>query len=202
MAPCIELHPDWFQYIQQHIAILTGFCLWHLVNYLQHNNPNVPGIAAKLFEPQARDLNLARKFWRLVLQQSGALNCIYSGQTISTADFSLDHFLPWRFVTHDLLWNLIPTPKAVNSSKSDNLPDPVYFESFAQMQHQAIQIVSQAPQAAKMLEDYVLLFKVGTVSDLQEINFPRFRDTLNAAIAPQLQIAANMGFSTGWKYTP
>ncbi len=23
---------------------MTGFCLWHLLNYLQKNNPNVPGI--------------------------------------------------------------------------------------------------------------------------------------------------------------
>lgn len=199
-VPGIELQPDWFAYLQEHLAILTGFCLWSLVNYLQSNNPNVPGIAAKLFEPQARNLTLARKFWALAIKQSGMLHCIYSGQPLSVADFSLDHFLPWRFVAHDLLWNLIPTPKAVNSSKSDNLPDPAYFDPFADLQYKAVRAVSSTPNAAKLLEDYVLLFKVSDTGDLQSMSFDQFRDSLYAAIAPQMQIAANMGFAAGWKY--
>ena len=199
--PGIELHPEWIDYLHQHIAILTGFCLWNLVNYLQRNNPNVPGIAAKLFEPQARDLSRARKFWTLALGQNRTLNCIYSGQPLA-ADFSLDHFLPWRFVTHDLLWNLVPTPKPINSSKGDNLPDPHYFDPFAQIQYQAVQAIIQIAQAAKLLEDHLLLFKISSINDLQGMDFPHFRDALSAAIVPQMQIAANMGFSTGWKYTP
>lgn len=201
-APGIELHPDWFSYLQEHLSIFTGFCLWHLVNYLQRNNPNVPGIAAKLFEPQARDLTLARKFWTMALKQNGMLQCIYSGQPLSAGNYSLDHFLPWRFVAHDLLWNIIPTPKAVNSSKSDNLPDLTYFNPFANLQYRAVQAVSSTMQAQKLLEDYVLLFKVSRVSDLQSVTFTKFRDSLHDAIAPQMQIAANMGFSAGWKYAP
>jgi hypothetical protein len=26
----IEIHPEWLSYLQQHLTILTGFCLWHL----------------------------------------------------------------------------------------------------------------------------------------------------------------------------
>lgn len=196
----IELHPAWAAYLRKHLAILTGFCLWHLVNYLQRNNPNVPGIAAKLFEPQARDLTLARKFWTLALKQNRTLSCIYSGQPFDVHDFSLDHFLPWRFVTHDLLWNLIPTPKAINSSKSDNLPDLTYFDPFARLQYQAVQAVLQISQVPKLLEDYILLFKISGIGDLKTMDFTHFRDSLYAVIVPQMQIAANMGFSTGWKY--
>lgn len=199
--PAIEIHPAWFEYLREHLTILSGFCLWHLLNYLQRNNPNVPNIGGKLFEPQERDLRLARTFWNTVLAQGGPLNCIYSGQPIQE-DFSLDHFLPWRFVTHDQLWNLIPTPRAVNSSKSDALPDPAYFDPFAQLHYQAVQIISRTPQAGRLLEDYVLLFKVSDVADFQTMEFPPFRETLRQTIAPQLQIAANMGFMTGWKYTP
>lgn len=199
--PGIEIHPVWFAYLQQHLTILTGFCLWRLVNYLQKNNPNVPNIAGKLFEPQERDLRQARAFWNIVLAQAGHMTCIYSGQPLQKGDFSLDHFLPWRFVAHDLLWNLLPTPKVVNSSKSDNLPDAaLYFDPFAQMQYQAVQVIARAPQTAKLLEDHVLLFKVSAITDLQTMPFPVFRDTLHQSIAPQLQIAANMGFSTGWRY--
>lgn len=199
--PGIEIHPGWFEYLQQHLTILTGFCLWHLINYLQKNNPNVSNIAGKLFEPQKRDLRQAHTFWNIVLAQAGQMTCIYSGQQLQKSDFSLDHFLPWRFVAHDLLWNLLPTPKAVNSSKSDNLPDAVlYFDPFADMQYQAVQVIARTPQAAKLLEDHVLLFKVGAITDLQTMTFSKFRDTLYQSIAPQLQIAANMGFSSSWRY--
>ncbi len=197
----IELNPDWFEYIQRHLTILTGFCLWHLLNYLQKNNPNVPNIAGKLFEPQERDLKQAKTFWNTVLQKTERIICIYSGQSMQKGSFSLDHFLPWRFVTHDLLWNIIPTPKTVNSSKSDNLPDfALYFDPFVTLQHQAVQIAAHAPQGNRLLEDYVLLFKVNSVTDLEMMPFCNFRDTLYQAIAPQMQIAINMGFTAGWKY--
>jgi len=51
-ANAIEIHPAWFEYLNHHLTILTGFCLWHLVNYIQKNNPNVPNIPSKLFEPK------------------------------------------------------------------------------------------------------------------------------------------------------
>lgn len=199
----IEIHPAWFAYLRQHLAILTGFCLWHLVNYLEKNNPNVPNIAAKLFEPGARDLRRGRTFWNIVLEQAGQLTCIYSGEPLRRGEFSLDHFLPWRFVAHDLLWNLVPAPRAVNASKSDNLPDVArYYEPFADMQYRAVQTVAQAPQGATLLEDHVLLLQVGGLADLQAMTFPCFRDALYRSIVPQFQIAANMGFPSGWRYAP
>lgn len=198
----IEIHPDWYSYLQKHLAILTGFCLWHLINYLQKHNPNVPGIAGKLFKPQSRNLLQARSFWNLVLRQVGSLTCIYSGKPIFPGKYSIDHFLPWRFVAHDLLWNLIPAPKEVNASKNDNLPDPSYLEPFAGMQYQAVQSVACTAKAEKFLEDYVVLFKVSSVEELQKMSFGQFRDSLQATIAPQLQVAANMGFSANWKYRP
>jgi hypothetical protein len=42
-------------------------------------------------------------------------------------DISLDHYVPWSFVVHDQLWNLIPTTKSVNSKKSDLLPSKKYL---------------------------------------------------------------------------
>lgn len=196
----IEIHPIWFEYLQQHLTILTGFCLWHLVKYLQKNNPNVPNIAGKLFEPQARDMHLARDFWNLVLTNNDGVKCIYSGALLRKRSYSLDHFLPWRFVGHDLLWNLIPVPREVNSSKSDNIPDPVYLDSFARLHFLAVQTVLRSPKAASLLEDYILLFKVGSLYNFDGMTIQHFRDTLSQTILPQMQIAANMGFSTGWRY--
>lgn len=201
-VPAIEIHPRWYHYLQQHVGILTDFCLWHLVNYVQRNNPNVPNVGVKLFEPQARNLNLARRFWDLVLQLGGTLHCIFSGRPLQPGAFTIDHFLPWRFTAHDLLWNLIPAPKEVNSAKSDNLPDPIYLEPFARQQYHAVQVAARTPQAGRLLEDYLLLLQLEGVNGLQELSFPTFHDALLGAIKPQMQIAANLGFPTGWRYTP
>lgn len=197
----IEINPDWFDYLNQHLKVLTGFCLWHLVTYIQKNNPNTPNIASKLFEPGHRDLKLARKFCRSVFVETGNLNCIYSGQPMQASAFSLDHFLPWRFVAHDLLWNIIPTPRNVNSAKSDNLPDlDRYFKSFASLQYNAIQVIA-ATKKAQLLEDHLFLFKVSSTSELQLLSFQDFCQRLHDVIAPQFQIATNMGFSSNWSYT-
>lgn len=196
----IEINPLWFAYLQAHLSIVTGFCLWHLLNYLQKNNPNVPNIAGKLFEPGQRKLSSCREFWQEAFRRLGTITCIYSGMIMDGSDFSLDHFLPWSFVTHDLLWNIIPTPKVVNSAKSDRLPAfDRYFGSFAQLQYVAVQRVVKNKKA-KLIEDYILLCKKQSAAELQVMPFTDFRSILQDTIAPQIQIARNMGFASNWSY--
>jgi len=196
----IEIQPNWFEYLQEHAYILTGFCLWHLLTYLQKNNPNVPNIANKLFEPMRRDLRQARIFWLLAFEHLGTINCIYSGKTMYKDDFSLDHFLPWRFVAHDLLWNIVPTPKNINSAKNDNLPDlDKYFDRFVQLQYQAFGVALDL-RKVKLVEDYTLLFRTQDFSDSLILPLEHFRQTLADTIAPQVQIAKNMGFVGDWSY--
>lgn len=196
----IEIQPDWFAYLREHIHILDGFCMWHLLNYLQKNNPNVPNIAGKLFEPAQRNLKQAKIFWQLAFDHLGEIKCIYSGQVMSKESFSLDHFLPWRFVAHDLLWNIVPTPQNINSAKNDNLPDmDKYFDLFAELQFTAI-CTAMAMRKMKLLEDYLVLFRAQEFSDPHSLSFDSFRQTLADTIMPQLQIARNMGFSSDWSY--
>jgi hypothetical protein len=198
--PAIEIHPQWFEYIQTHLPILSGFCLWHLMDYLQKNNPNVPNIVAKVFEPQQRDLRLAKKFWNLVMTKVGSLYCIYSSTRIDQNNFSLDHFLPWRFVAHDQLWNLIPAVKAVNSSKGDCLPDiNLYLERFTRGHYTALHALAATKQT-HLFEDYILLFKKENVSEMTELPFEQFHSVLRDAILPQIQIAKNMGFTANWRH--
>jgi hypothetical protein len=195
----LEIHPTWFEYLQTHMKIVLGFCLWHLLNYLQKNNPNVPNIAGKLFEPEQRDLSNCRKFWRQAFDQLDKIKCIYSGVEMDKSAFSLDHFLPWSFVTHDLMWNIIPTTKSVNSAKSDCLPDwSLYFEPFARQQFTAFQAVASANKN-KLLEDYILLFNKSSIQEIKAMPFADFRNALNDSLAPQIQIAKNMGFVPNWK---
>jgi hypothetical protein len=196
----IEIHPLWFEYLQINLPIVTGYCLWHLTNYLQRNNPNVPNVAGKLFEPEQRNLQSSRRFWRFAFDAMGGVRCIYSGEVVARDAFSLDHFLPWSFVVHDLLWNIVPTPKSVNSAKSDQLPDlGRYFEPFARLQHGAFQAVASLNKES-LLEDYVLLFRKQSVAEVQALSFDAFKGVLQETVAPQIQIARNMGFSADWSY--
>ena len=196
----LELSPRWVEYLRTHNEILRGFCLWHLTKYLQGHNPNVANIPGNLFPPGLRDLKVAKRYWELVFKQKGSLPCIYSGQWMTGATFSLDHFLPWRFVAHDLLWNLIPAPKEVNSAKSDSLPDiSLYFDPFARMQYDGVQSIVEVKKPT-LLEDYILLLHLEDIDRLRGLSFEDFRRDLQEVVLPQIQIARNMGFRANWRY--
>ncbi len=114
--------------------------------------------------------------------------------------FSLDHFLPWSFVAHDLLWNITPTSKSLNSAKSDQLPDlKLYLAPFARLQYDALQAVA-SQNKERLIEDYVLLLRKSSLDEVTGVSFTAFRQTLQDTIAPQLQIARNMGFTADWSY--
>jgi hypothetical protein len=195
--PMIEVNSNWLDYLKKNNHIITGFVLWKLTLYLQKRNPNVPNISGKLAEREKRDLNDAKKFWKIVLNRL-EINCIYSGEKVSQ-DLSIDHFIPWSFVSHDLLWNLVPTTRSVNSSKSDNLPDfNKYFSDFALLQNKAFKAVyEQGPE--KLLEDYAILFN-SNLESIYNSQFETFKIKLNESISPLYQIAVNMGFQKDWLY--
>ena len=194
----IVINEAWVRYFQRYQYILRGFINWHLVRFLQKNNPNVAAISEKLERPVDRDFKVANPFWKTYLAQHPQLTCIYSGQSITTANLSLDHYLPFSFVAHDQLWNLIPTTKTVNSAKNDWLPDNQYFAKYAHLQFDAFQFHAESGQVKK-LEDYSILFRESTAT-IQESPFEWFRERLSQAVLPQLQTAKNMGFSSPFVY--
>ena len=127
------------------------------------------------------------------MNELGSVNCIYTGEKLIVGNYAVEHFIPYNFVSHDLIWNLIPADKSFNSSKSDKLPSlDKYFNSFFDLQKSAIEIVRNKKPRNKFLEDYLTIF-----SDLDEINtLPlnftkgKFKDR----IQPLITIAANNGF--------
>ncbi|HEX8506511.1 MAG TPA: HNH endonuclease domain-containing protein [Hymenobacter sp.] len=195
----VEVHPVWADYLRRHRGILRGFTYWHLVRFLQKNNPNVIGLSEKLERPAVRVLNTAGRFWKEYVAATPGLTCIYSGQSLTVANLSLDHFLPWSYVAHDQLWNIIPTPKAVNSAKNDWLPSvDLYFEAYARLQFAGFQFHA-AQGHEKLLEDYHVFF-AQSLSALQQQPFGWFRERLERQVLPQLQTAQNLGFSYPFEF--
>jgi hypothetical protein len=194
----IQLHPKWLAYFRQHIGLIEQFCLWNLVSYLERTNPNVPGISLKLTPMAAPALAGARKFWAKLIAAE-PVRCIYSGNELSANDFDIDHFLPWRFVSHDQIWNLAPTHPSANRSKGAQLPSlEKYLSHFGAMQYRCLRATLQEDRK-KNIEEYSLLLRAEKYA-LARMPEETFCQKLRGHLEPLFQIASNMGFSSGWKY--
>ena len=199
-AEYIKTNDSWRTFLMENLGIVQSFAEHHLALYLQARNPNVPGVLNKLRAPTTRQLTTACDFWRLVrtdFEKVGNLVefCdIYSERPLSDK-FSIDHFLPWSFVVHDLLWNLTPVEPATNSSKGDALPDlDRYLPRLARLHFGAIEAAKKRP---KFLEDYTDCFKQDA-SDLLALGVDGFIVKYREVILPQALIARNQGFKSGW----
>lgn len=112
--------------------------------------------------------------------------------------------MPWSFIGHDKLWNLVPTFRNINSSRSDNLPSlERYFESFKEMQFKGIDLMRKRKNTAKYLEEYLDVNKEldlkGICSINGIINRDKFYRDMDNTIKPIYQIAHNQGY-TEWEY--
>lgn len=155
--------------------------------FLQARNPDVPDIPSKLQRPISRG-GLAKhksNFWDLIIKELGPIRCIYTGKKLGIGEYAVEHFVPFQFVAHDLMWNLIPADATFNSKKGDKLPDfNTYFNSFFEVQKEGLKVIKAIAPKNKFLEDYLPLF-----NDLK-IDRSKFEET----IKPMLTIAHNNGF--------
>ena len=198
----ITIHPEWALYIQNNYRIIRGWVAWGWLQYMQKNNPNTPALANKLFPPREREsLQNQTLYWETVIKEYSNLSCIYSGQRLTLDDISLDHYLPWSFVAHNQLWNLVPIPKRVNSSKSDRIPSNIYFEKFIEIQHLGLMVFHNY-NAGKKWNIYTESFIVDLgFSDKSELlNLERLKAQYKLKIKPLIALAASQGFENDWIY--
>ena len=195
----IVLNPAWDSYLHSHYNILMDFAYWNLTLFLQARNPNVPAIPSKLIRPEVRSsLVKQHDYWDMVMKIGGPIRCIYTNAELHPGDYDLDHFIPWSFVSHDLLWNLIPSDSSINSSKSNKLPDlDYYLPKLATLQHHSLKVMLKANKEPKVMEDFISLGY--TAEELAKMSKKAFCELYQRTFTPINQIAQNMGFET-WKY--
>jgi len=192
----IHINQKWMDYISSNLPIVEGWILSKLVMFLQKRNPSVPSIINKINAPQKRDMSRAVKFWKEIHSYKNIKN-IYTNEELVLSDFSIDHFIPWSFVMHDHLWNLIPISRSTNSRKSDRIPSwERYFQIFSEMQYHAFTTAMENNFSSKRLEDYLNLKQVELVK-----GYPRelFVKALDDLLKPTHQLALNQGFQL-WEY--
>ncbi len=201
----IHIVPEWMKYFRENQEILRGWIRYNMILYLQKRNPSVPGISDKLYPPQERKLEKVKKYWKLI----SALSPIYEiyGETLLASDnISIDHFVPWSYVAHDEFWNLHPTTRAINSSKSNHLPDwEIYFPRLAELEHQSYQMIwkydTVQNEFRKCAREHLNSPEIEHRLYRKGLSANEFKGQLRDVIHPIYLSAKTCGFSS-WEYMP
>ena len=199
----IRIRSNWMSYVFKNQALIKGWIQYKLILYLQARNPNVPNIPLKLKPPGSRNLTTAKKFWKEVAETQ-IVDDIYTGKQLDQTNYSkhgelsIDHFIPWSFVSHDEFWNLCPTFKNINSSKSDALPNlDKYLTQYTDLHYHAIQKL-KLMNKRKILEDYYSLGDEQLIHYLSHDDYHIEKSMIETVIVKSIkpihQIALNQGF--------
>lgn len=204
MQTTICVQPEWVQYIHQNQEIIKGWLQYNMIIYLQKRNPSVPGIADKLYPPQERKLEKVKKYWKLLLTLY-PVHEIYHDELLDKTDLSIDHFVPWSYVAHDEFWNLHPTTRRINSSKSNCLPDwNTYFVPFAHLEYWSYEMMWKYDVVHKAFEqcarEHLNSVETRRLLYRREQDFPSFAGALEEVLKPVYQSAKNCGFKK-WIYS-
>ena len=199
----VIIHEKWVEYFSGNAEVIKGWCLWHFAKFLQVRNSNVPAIINKITadgkQERRNALKKQRDFWNEVIGISGGIRCLYSNKPLTKNGFDLDHYVPWSFVGHDNIWNLVPADSSVNSSKSDKLPDSRYLDGLINAHHNALTTWHKhfGGKEKNIMESYTADLKL-TKADLTD------SDKLSAAyrlfIPPLIELAKANHFEDGWVY--
>lgn len=203
MNTAICIQPEWSAYILKNQEIIKGWLQYNMIIYLQRRNPSVPGIADKLQPPTERKLDKVQKYWKLLIQMT-AVREIYGNERITEHNMSIDHFVPWSYVAHDEFWNLHPTIREINSSKSNHLPDwDLYFSKLCHLEYLSYQMMNthEVLKAAfeKCAIDHLNNREIQRRIYRQGLSFTEFSNGLEEILQPVYQSAKNCGFDH-WVY--
>lgn len=199
----ITVQEDWMKYIVKNKEIIRGWLECKMIKYLQKRNPSVPGIADKLYPPQERKLDRIKKYWKMILSIEQVRD-IYGGQILNEKDMSIDHFVPWSYVAHDEMWNLNPTTKSINSSKSNNLPEwDMYFEKLARQEYQSYRLMWKYDiihdEFVKCAREHINNDEIRERVYREGLDYAEFAGKLKSIILPVYQSAQNCGFGK-WRW--
>lgn len=195
----IRLNPIYQSYLCQNEQILRDYTYWHLAHYFQVRNPGVPGILEKMTDiPTRASLSDERRLWTNIMRVQGPIQCIYTGMQLQ--DFVLDHFMPYRLVAHNELWNLIPVQPQINSSKSDGLPNLEHFLlSFAHTHQKALRTCLNVSWGKSFTNSYECIGEDPRA--IVNASEEALMDQYKKLFIPLAQTAQKHGFKV-WHYLP
>ena len=202
MRTQIQIQKEWADYIKQNYEIIEGWIELNLIQYLQRRNPSVPGIVDKLFPPKERNLEKVKKYWKMIVAIKPVCE-IYGENPLNEKNISIDHFVPWSYVAHDELWNLTPTTRSINSSKSNSLPDwNIYFPMLCKSEYLSYEMMWKYPgiheEFEKCAREHLNNQEIRHKLYRQDLSEREFSGRLEEVILPVYQSAKSMEFSN-WR---
>jgi hypothetical protein len=186
----ITVNNNWFFYISKNAKILKDYTYWNLASFLQNRNPLIPDIINKLIKPAKRNaLTYQRNnFWNIYLSEKNDVRCIFTNEKLNVTNYQLDHFVPYSWVSHDLIWNLVPILSGFNSSKNNKLPRiEKHFDGFFEIQYDALRLLDKRLKK-RFRDEYITIFK--SYNEPKDFSYQKLKDTLE----PQIAVASNNGF--------
>lgn len=179
------------------ISILEKHCLFELCRFVEKNNPGLTNISTRLFKPKVRNLQKQTALWKDFVNESNNYSVFEFKPLNNLSSLSLDHYLPWSYVTHDEIWNLHPVEKHINSMKSNLLPSSRYNSYFISLQID----FSKFLRIKQILNfnDFRTLFNNNELKfyDLTEFEYSNI---LKSRLDFEFEKASQMGFSNNWIY--
>lgn len=129
---------------------------------------------------------------------------IYGETRLDERNISIDHFVPWSYVAHDELWNLTPTTRNINSSKSNHLPDwNTYFPMLCRMEYSSYEMMWKYPEIYSAFEkcarEHLNNQEIKHKLYQNGLSEAEFAGRLEDVLLPVYQSAKNMGFSS-WRW--
>lgn len=194
----ILMNNKWLDFISNNYTLIENSAFFELFKYVENNNPLVMNISLKLFKPKSRKLAKATKLWKRFIDLQGHIHkTVFDENNLNQIkQLSIDHFFPWSFFTHDLIWNLHPVDKIINSSKSNSLPKTSYFKQFYNLQYYFCNFLI-TEKTLKPLENYYNLFNCSN-NELISLTKEQFVIRMGNFYSPQYEKAKNMGFKDNW----
>jgi len=191
----IIIKDGWLDFFKSYQKILQDFIHRNLIAFLQKHNPNVIGISSKLIKPEKRELEKQRKLFRSYMQYKKDVKCLYSKMTIDKVE-SIDHFIPWSYVVHDHIWNLVPVSGVANASKSNRIPDfNLYFKPFIELQFDVANFIFSNYKRGEFIDSYGSVLKNESLTSIEHFN-KCYKDLFT----PLKINATNLGFEGGWVF--
>lgn len=195
----ITVNEEWYRYLIANSTLVRSWIDYNLINYLQRKNPSVPGIPNKLTPPEKRNLTEISKYWKTLLGVIPVRE-IYTSKVLTPDDISIDHFIPWSYCSSDEFWNLHPTTRSINSSKSNGLPSwERYFPSLVGIEYLSYTLIHRYPSVHDAFE--IAGKNHFSSSEVKEKLYERkglsrgeFGSLLSALVEPQYRGAENTGF--------
>lgn len=190
----ICIHDEWLPFFRDNNSILTKWIYFELAKYLVKHNPNTPNILNKL-SPEFKRRNLAkeRADWASLIHKK-TIVCPYSGKRLHENSFHLDHYLPWKFIAHDKVWNLTASDPGINLRKGDKVPDDSFFERFVSNQKNYYDLLVSSGKNNAFIEDFTIDLLIYPDDEL-DCFYSKYDD----GYTPLLKTALHQGFQY-WHY--